>query len=163
MKVLLIQDIEDLGMAGEIKDVAKGYGQNYLIPKGLAVLATPGAMKQADLHRRRAAERRQRLADEMAALAQSIRQTTLVFQAKAGDKGRLYGSVTTAEIADKLGEAVEREIDRRKITLESPIKELGTHKVALRLSAEVVAEFDVVVEPLEEAEPVELEETPAAE
>lgn len=163
MKVLLIQDIEDLGMAGEIKDVAKGYGQNYLIPKGLAVLATPGAMKQADLHRRRAAERRQRLADEMAALAQSIRQTTLVFQAKAGEKGRLYGSVTTAEIADKLGEAVEREIDRRKITLESPIKELGTHKVALRLSAEVVAEFDVVVEPLEEAEPVELEETPAAE
>lgn len=163
MKVLLIQDIEDLGMAGEIKDVAKGYGQNYLIPKGLAVLATPGAMKQADLHRRRAAERRQRLADEMAALAQSIRQTTLVFQAKAGDKGRLYGSVTTAEIADKLGEAVEREIDRRKITLESPIKELGTHKVALRLSAEVVAEFDVVVEPLEEAEPVELGETPAAE
>ncbi len=163
MKVLLIQDIEDLGMAGEIKDVAKGYGQNYLIPKGLAVLATPGAMKQADLHRRRAAERRQRLADEVAALAQSIRQTTLVFQAKAGEKGRLYGSVTTAEIADKLGEAVEREIDRRKITLESPIKELGTHKVALRLSAEVVAEFDVVVEPLEEAEPVELEETPAAE
>lgn len=163
MKVLLIQDIEDLGMAGEIKDVAKGYGQNYLIPKGLAVLATPGAMKQADLHRRRAAERRQRLADEMAALGQSIRQTTLVFQAKAGEKGRLYGSVTTADIADRLGEAVEREIDRRKITLESPIKELGTHKVALRLSAEVVAEFDVVVEPIEEAEPVELEETPAAE
>jgi len=163
MKVLLIQDIEELGMAGEIKDVAKGYGQNYLIPKGLAVLATPGAMKQADLHRRRAAERRQRLADEMAALGQSIRQTTLVFQAKAGEKGRLYGSVTTADIADRLGEAVEREIDRRKITLESPIKELGTHKVALRLSAEVVAEFDVVVEPIEEAEPVELEETPAAE
>lgn len=75
----------------------------------------------------------------------------------------MYGSVTTAEIADKLGEAVEREIDRRKITLESPIKELGTHKVSLRLTTEVVAEFDVVVDPLEEAEPVELEETPAEE
>jgi large subunit ribosomal protein L9 len=163
MKVLLIQDIDNLGMAGEVKEVANGYGHNYLIPKGLAVLATPGAMKQADLHRRRAAERRQRLADEMAALAQAIGQTTLVFQAKAGEKGRLYGSVTTADIAEKLGEAVDREIDRRKIVLESPIKAVGTHQVTLRLSAEVVADFDVVVEPLEETEPAEEEEHPAEE
>ena len=163
MKVLLIQDIDNLGMAGEVKEVANGYGQNYLIPKGLAVLATPGAMKKADLHRRRAVERRQRLADEMAVLGEAVRQATLVFQAKAGEKGRLYGSVTTADIADKLAEAIGREIDRRKLAIESPIKALGTHKVELRLSADVVAEFDVVVEPLEDAEPVEAAEPVAEE
>jgi large subunit ribosomal protein L9 len=151
MKVLLIQDVYNLGMAGDVKEVANGYGQNYLIPKGLAVLATPGAMKKADLHRRRAAERRQRLADEIAILGESVRQATLVFQAKAGEKGRLYGSVTTAEIADKLAETIGREVDRRKLAIESPIKELGTHKVELRLSADVVAEFDVIVESLEDA------------
>jgi large subunit ribosomal protein L9 len=159
MKVLLVQDVDDLGFAGEIKDVATGYGRNFLIPNGLAVLATPGALKQADLHRRRAAERRQRIADEVAALAATIGQSTLVFQAKAGEKGRLYGSVTTADIADKLGEVVGQEIDRRKITLDTPIKQLGTHKVGVRLSTDVLAEFDVVVESLEAEE----EETPAAE
>ena len=163
MKVLLVQDVDNLGMAGEVKEVSNGYGQNYLIPRGLAVLATPGSMKKADLHRRRAAERRQRLADEMAVLGEAVRRTTLVFQAKAGEKGRLYGSVTTADIADKLAEAIGREIDRRKLAIKSPIKELGTHKVELRLSAEVVAEFDVVVESLEDVEPVEAEEPVAEE
>lgn len=146
MKVLLIQDVDELGLAGEVKDVATGYGRNYLIPQGLAVLATRGALQQADLHRRRAADRRQRLADEMAAFAESIRLTTLVFKAKAGEKGRLYGSVTTADIAEKLSEVVLSEIDRRKISLGNPIKELGTHRVTVRLSADQVAEFDVVVE-----------------
>ncbi len=150
MKVLLIQDVDNLGLAGQVKHVADGYGRNYLIPKGLAVLATPGAMKEADLHRRRAAARRQRMAEEMNALAQAVSQTTLLFKAKAGEKGRLYGSVTSAEIADKLAEAVGHEIDRRKIVLDSAIKELGTHRVTLRLSAEVTAEFDVVVQPLDE-------------
>jgi large subunit ribosomal protein L9 len=162
MKVLLIQDVDNLGLAGEVKHVADGYGRNYLIRKGLAVLATEGALKDADLHRRRAAERRQRVADEMATLAEAVRKTTLVFRAKAGEKGRLYGSVTTAEVADKLAEAVEHEIDRRKIVLETPIKQLGTHKVTLRLTADAVADFDVVVESLDEGEPVELEE-PVAE
>jgi large subunit ribosomal protein L9 len=158
MKVLLIQDVDDLGFAGEIRDVATGYGRNFLIPNGLAVLATPGALKEADLHRRRAAERRQRIADEVAALAATIGQKTLVFQAKAGEKGRLYGSVTTADIADKLAEVIGQEIDRRKITLDTPIKQLGTHKVGVRLSTDVLAEFDVVVESLEAIE----EEAPAA-
>jgi large subunit ribosomal protein L9 len=162
MKVLLIQDVDNLGMAGDVKEVANGYGQNYLIPKGLAVLATPGALKKADLHRRRAAEQRQRVADEMAVLSESVRQTILVFQAKAGEKGRLYGSVTTADVADKLAEAIGREIDRRKLVIEGPIKELGTHKVELRLSADVVAEFDVVVESLDADETVEDAELAAA-
>lgn len=162
MKVLLVQDVENLGLAGEVKEVAGGYGRNYLIPKGLAVKATAGALKQADLHRRRAAERRQRLADEMAALAEAVRQTTMVFKAKAGEKGRLYGSVTTADIADKLSEAVGQEVDRRKVVVKEAIKQVGTHKATLRLSADVVAEFDVVVEPLDAEEmPQESTETEA--
>jgi len=161
MKVLLIQDVDELGFAGEVKKVTTGYGRNFLIPNGLAVLATPSALKEAELHRRRAAERRQRLADEVAALAATIGQTTLVFQAKAGDKGRLYGSVTTADIADKLAEAVGQEIDRRRINLDSPIKQLGTHKVGVRLSTDVMAEFDVAVESLEAAEEEAAEIEPA--
>jgi len=162
MKVLLIQDIDNLGLAGEIKEVANGYGRNYLIPQGMAVLATPGALKEADLHRRRAAERRQRLADEMTVLAEAVRNTTLLFQAKAGEKGRLYGSVTPADVADKLAETIGREIDRRKLTMEGPIKQLGTHKVTLRLSADVVVDFDVLVESLDAEEPAGEVEEPTA-
>lgn len=149
MKVLLIQDVENLGLAGEVQNVADGYGRNYLIPQRLAVLATPGELKKTDLHRRRAAEQRQRIADELAALAEAIRQTTLTFQAKAGEKGRLYGSITTADIAAQLTAVLGKEMDRRKMTLETPIKLLGTHKVTIRLSADVTAEFNVEVQPLE--------------
>jgi large subunit ribosomal protein L9 len=152
MKVLLIQDVENLGQAGEVQDVATGYGRNYLIPQGMAVLATPGELKKADLHRRRAAERRQRLADEMAALAESVRQTSLLFHAKAGETGRLYGSVTSSDVAEKLAEAVGQEIDRRRITMEGPIKDIGTHTVSLRLAADIVADFDVVVESIDDGE-----------
>jgi large subunit ribosomal protein L9 len=165
MKVLLVQDIDNLGLAGEIKEVADGYARNYLIPGNLAVLATPGALKQADLHRRRAAERRDRLAAEMAALVKAISKTSLTFQAKAGEKGRLYGSVTTADIADKLAETLEQEVDRRKIVLDAAIKQLGTHTVTVRLSADYTADFEVIVEALETAEAAEAaaEEEPGAE
>ena len=145
MKVLLIQDVDNVGLAGEVKDVADGFGRNYLVPKGYAVLATPGALKDAGLHKRRADERRERLADEMAALADAVRDTTLVFEAKAGETGRLYGSITTADIAEQLAETVEHDIDRRKLSLEGPIKQLGTHTVTLRLSPDAVADFTVVV------------------
>ncbi len=159
MKVLLIQDVEDLGLAGDVKEVASGYGRNFLLPKGLAVLATKGALKRAELHRRRAVEKRQRLADEMTALANSVGQAKLVFQAKSGDKGRLYGSITSADIAEKLTEVVGQDIDRRKIMMDGTIKQLGTHRVTLRLSADVTADFEVIVEPLELAEPAEDEES----
>jgi large subunit ribosomal protein L9 len=171
MKVLLTQDVENLGLAGDVKDVANGYGHNYLIPKGLAVLATAGAQKQADVHRRRAAKRRARISAEMEALARAVGKTSLTFQAKAGEKGRLYGSVTSADIAEKLSKAVGQEIDRRKIILETPIKQLGSHQVTMRLSAEHTTDFEVVVESLEPlaavepaaaAEPAAVEEPAAA-
>jgi large subunit ribosomal protein L9 len=97
----------------------------------------------------------------MTAMAEAISQTALTFKAKAGEKGRLYGSVTSAEIADKLAESIGHEVDRRKIVLEGPIKELGTHKVSIRLGPDLITTFNVVVEPLEpvaEEEPVLAEE-----
>jgi large subunit ribosomal protein L9 len=149
MKVLLIKDVENLGLAGDIKDVANGYGRNYLIPGGMAVLAKAGALQQADVHRRRAAKRRARISAEMEALARLVGKTSLTFQAKSGDKGRLYGSVTSGDIAEKLSEAIGQEIDRRKIILETPIKQLGSHQVTMRLSGEHTTDFEVVVESLE--------------
>jgi large subunit ribosomal protein L9 len=163
MKVLLIQDVEELGLAGEVKEVADGYGRNFLLPRGLAVLATKGALKRAELHRRRAAEKRQRLADEMTALANSVGQAKLVFQAKSGEKGRLYGSITSADIAEKLAEVVGHEIDRRKIMMDGTIKQLGSHQVTMRLSADIAADFEVIVEPLEPVELAEAEESAAVE
>ena len=162
MKVLLVQDVDNLGQAGEVKEVAVGFGRNYLIPKGLAVVATPGSLNEADLHRRRAAERRQRQADETAALANAIQQTTLNFEAKAGEKGRLFGSITTADVAEKLTEAVGKEIDRRRINLETPIKQLGTHTVSVRLAPDVAADFEVIVESPDAPEVVQ-EGEPSAE
>jgi large subunit ribosomal protein L9 len=152
MKVLLIEDVENLGLAGEVHEVANGYGRNYLIPQQLAVLATSAAMKEAEHHRRRAAERRARMAAEMEALLGRISQTTLTFYAKAGEKGRLYGSVTSSDIAEQLAEAVEAEIDRRKIILDAPIKQVGTHEVMIRFAPEEEARFDVNVEPIESTE-----------
>jgi large subunit ribosomal protein L9 len=164
MKVLLVQDVDNLGLAGDVKEVANGYGRNYLIPNGLAVLAKAGALKEADVHRRKAAERRERIAAEMTAMAEVISQVELTFKAKAGEKGRLYGSVTAAEITEKLAESIGHEVDRRKIVLEGPIKELGTHRVSIRLGPDIMTTFGVVVEPLEpiaEEEPEPAEE-PAA-
>jgi large subunit ribosomal protein L9 len=149
MKVLLVQDVDNVGLAGEVHNVADGYGRNFLLPRGLAVKATPGAMAQADLHRRRAAERRQREAEELMAVAQAINGISLEFRAKAGETGRLYGSITTADIAEKLSETVQQEIDRRKIQLDGTIKQLGSHQITLRLGADVTAEFEVQVQPLE--------------
>jgi large subunit ribosomal protein L9 len=163
MKIMLTEDVESLGLAGEVHVVADGYGRNYLIPQGLAVLATEGALKDAETLRRRAEERRRRVAEEMAALAETIGQTELVFLAKAGEKGRLYGSVTTSDIAEKLTEAVDYEIDRRKISLDAPIKQVGTHTVRLQLSTELLVDFDVTVESEDEDEEAEPEAAAAVE
>ena len=115
MKVLLREDVDKLGYAGEVHNVANGYGRNYLIPKGFAVMATPKTVKQASAWREKAAARREHLRAEYSELSARISNTTLTFTANAGEKGKLYGSVTTAEIADKLNEVLGIEIERRKV------------------------------------------------
>ncbi|ACL24890.1 MAG: 50S ribosomal protein L9 [Chloroflexus sp.] len=145
MKVLLLQDVEHLGKAGEIKDVSGGYGRNYLIPKGFAVLATKGQIKQAE--ERLAAQRRRAEAarKEAEALAAKLASLTLTFVVKVGEQDRLYGSVTNADIAAKLHEVAGVEIDRRKIALEDPIKRTGEYEVPVELASGVSTTLKVVV------------------
>jgi large subunit ribosomal protein L9 len=146
MEVLLLADVDQLGMAGEIKRVADGYARNYLIPRGWAVVATPGAIKQAEAKRQVEAGREAKALSEAQALAQLLDGMTVTFQARAGESDRLYGSITNANIAEALEEKAEREVDRRKIDLEEPIKELGTHAVTVRLAPEAEAKVTVIIE-----------------
>jgi large subunit ribosomal protein L9 len=161
MKVLLLKDVYKLGRAGDVKKVADGYGRNFLIPQRLAILATPGAVKQAEKIREAALAERTRLNQEMGSVGEKLQELNLVFQARAGETGRLYGSITTGDIST----AIEREtgirIDRRHI-MHQPIRELGTHKVAIRLTVDLIPEITVVVKGEGEAETAEAAPEPAA-
>lgn len=144
MKVLLLKDVYKLGRAGEVKDVAPGYGRNYLLPQGLAVMATAGALRQAERIRDAAKEERERLNQELGSLAEILQDLKLSFAMKAGETGKLYGSVTTQDIADAIMEQSAAEVDKRDIDSE-PIKMLGVHTAAVRLTIDLVPEVTVLV------------------
>lgn len=146
MEVLLLKDVEPLGVAGEVKKVSGGYARNYLFPKGLAVEATPGAIKQAKQQQKATDRRQAKELSEAQALAQTLDGVTVTFQARAGETDRLYGSITNANIAEALREKIGGEVDKRKIDLEEPLKELGTHAVTVRLAPGAEAKVTVVVE-----------------
>ncbi|HHX63855.1 MAG TPA: 50S ribosomal protein L9 [Chloroflexi bacterium] len=148
MEVLLIKDVKNVGQAGDVRRVADGYARNYLIPRGLAVPATQAARKQvAD---RLAAEARREAAEREAAEAQAekLQGIEIVFQVKAGEAGRLYGSITNNDIAERLAE-LGYDLDKRRVLLEEPIKEIGRTEVDVRLHSEVKASVTVVVEAAE--------------
>ncbi len=145
MKVLLTEDVPNLGLAGEVHSVAGGYARNYLMPRGMVVLATKGALKQADDIRQAGIRRRAVERANAEAQAQVISQQKLLFAARAGENDRLYGSVTSADIAERLSEAVGFEVDRRRIQLEHPLRELGLYNIEIRLMADVSATFQVAV------------------
>jgi large subunit ribosomal protein L9 len=151
MKVLLKEDVYNLGLAGEVHDVAPGYGRNYLIPKGKAVKATEGTMKQAEIWRQQAEIRRAELRAEYETLSARIEETTLTFVAKAGETGKLYGSITTAQVTESLNEVLGTNIDNRKVGT-GTLRELGEHKVIVRLSADFQPEVTVIIESDEEIE-----------
>lgn len=144
MEVILKQDVENLGAAGELVSVKPGYARNYLIPQGLALRATEGNRRRFEEERRhtqRAEERERERAEE---LAEKLDGRSLTFTVMAGDEGRLYGSVTNVDIAD----ALEREglaVDRRLVLLDEPIKELGVYRVPIRLHADVRPEVKIWV------------------
>lgn len=144
MKVLLLKDVYKLGRAGEIKKVAAGYGRNYLIPQELAVLATPGALKNADYIRENAAKHRDALNQEMSSVAEQMEGLVLSFSARASETDRLYGSVTTHMIAEALSERVGVEIVRRQIDSQ-PLRNIGVHNVPVRLTVDLVPEIKVIV------------------
>jgi large subunit ribosomal protein L9 len=152
MRVLLLKDVYKLGRAGDVKRVADGYGRNFLLPKGLAVLATPGAVKQADKIRASGEATRSRLNEELSGVAEKINGLRLVFPAKAGETGKLYGSITTAMLAEAIEQEAGYTADRRQIDSQ-PIKTIGVHSARLRLTIDLVPSFTVVVH--REGEPVE--------
>lgn len=151
MKVLLKQDIDTLGFAGEIFEVSAGYGRNFLIPQGLAVPATESTLKQSRVWIAQATARREQLRKEYSAMVERLSGTNLTFERKAGDMGKLYGSVTTIEIAEKLEETLGVEVDRRKID-GKPLRQLGVHNVSIRLDGEFVATIKVNVVPEQDEE-----------
>lgn len=144
MKVLLLKDVYKLGHAGDVKKVADGYGRNYLLPQGLAVLATPGALKQAESLRQNAAIARARLNDELSGVAEKLNATTLTFAVKAGETGKLYGSITPAMIADEIKRAAGLDVDRRNVG-HQPLRELGEYKVPVRLTTELIPSVKVII------------------
>jgi len=146
MKVILKQDVEKLGKSGDVVKVAPGYGRNYLIPKQLAVEATPGNIKIAEIEKVSQARRDHREKEAATILAREIVKLTVTIQRKAGEEGSLYGSVTALDIADYLV-THKIDIDKRKIQLEEPIKTLGEYQVPIRLHREVTAPIKVIVEP----------------
>jgi large subunit ribosomal protein L9 len=144
MKVLLIKDVYKLGRAGDVKKVADGYGRNYLLPQGLAVLAAPGALKQADYIRRTASAQRDRLNQELSEVARGLEGLKLIFPVKAGETGKLYGSITTAMIAEAIEKATGEKVDRRQIDSQ-PIKTLGVHTARVRLTVDLLPEVTLLV------------------
>jgi large subunit ribosomal protein L9 len=144
MKVLLVKDVYKLGRAGEIKKVADGYGRNFLIPQGLAVLATAGAMKQIERIKSQAEIRRNAQNNELKGLADQIQEVTLSFPAKAGETGKLYGSITTQDIATALTEQVRFEVKRQQVDIQ-PIRTLGEFTAHVRLTMDLVPEIKIIV------------------
>jgi len=152
MKVLLIKDVYKLGRAGDIKKVADGYGRNFLLPQGMAVLATPGALKAAERIRQKAAEQRNVLNDEMSMVAEALKKIQISFGARAGETGKLYGSITSQEIVDAIQEKSGYTIKRQQLDMQ-PLRTLGEHTVRVRLTMDLIPEIKVNVYREGEAEP----------
>ena len=146
MKVLLVQDVDKLGSAGEVKEVSGGYGRNYLLPKGFAVLASRGQVKQAEDRLAAQRKRNEAARKDAEALAARISGQTLRFTARVGELDRLYGSITSADIAEKIQSQLGVEVDRRKIDLDESIKRLGIYPIKIRLLAGLAPMVTVVVE-----------------
>jgi len=148
MDAILLQDINGLGEAGTVVSVARGYMRNYLQPRGLAEVATPARIAEVQRNeaKRKAAEERARaLAVEQTDL---LGRTILTLKAKAGDDGRLFGSITSGDVADAIQEARGIVIDRRRITVDPPIRAVGTYNVPIELGPDLIAEVKTIVSPL---------------
>jgi len=152
MKVLLIKDVYKLGRAGDVKKVADGYGRNFLLPQKMAVLATPGAIKTAEHIRAKASEKRVILNDEMSVVAKSLEKVQLIFGARAGETGKLYGSITSQEVVDALQKKTGFDIKRQQLDMQ-PLRALGEHTVRIRLTMDLIPEIKITVFREGEAEP----------
>ena len=147
MKLILKRDVPKLGEAGQVVQVKPGYGRNYLIPQGLAYVASAANMRRLEEEQSRAQERSRRDFLEARRRASQLEGLSLVFEVRAGEDGKLFGSVTSADIAERAAEkGIDFDLDRRTIQLEEPLKTLGTHAVGVRLHPEVEVELEVRLE-----------------
>lgn len=146
MKVFLKSDVPGVGKANEVKDVSNGYARNYLFPRGLAVQATKGRIRAAEDYEENQQQREQRLRERALKIAEQLRETPLKFRVKAGETGRLYGSITSADVAQKLGHFLGMEFDKRWLKMDRPIRNVGEHVVEVKLQGGVRGQARVLVE-----------------
>ncbi len=152
MRVVFLDDVEGVARAGEIKEVADGFARNYLLPRKLAAAATATYIQRADKKARALALEEARLDAEARTIADTLAGAPLVFRARVGEQGRLYGSVTASDIADEVSKLAGRAIDHRAVHLGQPIKDIGEHEASVSLSRNVRATLTIDVQPIEEVE-----------
>jgi len=147
MKVILLKDISGKGKAGEIKEVSQGFARNFLLPQGLALIATPAAIKQVEFRLQR--EENQEIVDQakLAELAEQIKGSEIHFQARTGAGDRLFGSITAADIAEKLSQTMGSVVDKRKIDIDKPLRQVGSHEITIKLAKGLEPRIIVVIEP----------------
>ena len=147
MRVILKREVAGLGRPGDVKDVADGYAQNFLLPRGLAIEATAGEMKVLSRARDAKRAKQDRAHADAEELAKRLSETTLVFKLKAGEQGKTFGSVTNKDIAEALQREHKVDVDKTKVHLLEPLKSLGVHTVEIRLLSDVRANVTVAIEP----------------
>lgn len=149
MKLILTQPVTKLGKPGDIVQVADGYGRNYLLPRQMAIQASAGNLKQAEKLSAEHERQEQRIRTDAEGLAARLRDAAITVSARAGENEKLYGSITASDVADAIQAQSGIEVDRRRVELEEPIRQLGDHTVTIRLHPEVTAEVQVKVVPIE--------------
>ena len=147
MRVVLRADVDSVGKKGDLVEVADGYARNYLVPRGLAIVATKGVVKQAETMRRAREVKEARERESVQVLADRLTGQTVRVEARAGEGGKLFGSVTAVDIADAVHQQLGIDLDRRKLHLPEAIKDVGSHEVSMHLFEGVEAAFTVVVDP----------------
>ena len=149
MKVILMQDVESLGLEGDIVDVARGYARNYLVPQGISIEASTGNLKALETRKKKIMAKRMKDKEAAERVKENISQVTITIKGKAGEEGKLYGSVTSRDIAQEL-EKKDITVDRKKIIIDEPIRTIGEFDVGIKLYPEVVAQIKVFVEKMQE-------------
>jgi len=147
VQVILKQEAEKIGRRGDIVDVSRGYVRNFLVPRGLAEMATPTRLEEVHREMAEAEERDRRMAERAGEVAETLNKSVITIEARTGEDERLFGSVTAANIADAIDRARGVRVDRRRIKLEEPIRSLGTHQVPVQVYGDIEASVKVIVVP----------------
>ncbi len=147
MQVILKQDVEKIGRRGDVVEVSRGYVRNFLVPRGLAEVATPTKLEEVRRQMAEAEERDRRIAERASDVAETLNKSVITIEARTGEDERLFGSITAANIASAIEKARDVHLDRRRIKLDEPIKSLGTHQVPVQVHGDIEASVKVIVVP----------------